>query len=258
MPLAFPPCLRLAATGSSTRAPSVLAPTLTTASLPEWNEQYVRFAEFEKLASSGPPPEQFFAELTKELNRVETFRRTKEGEFSKTQQSIEAVKARATKGKTRASMAVRDRSLSAALTVLQKAIREQVTQDISRMVVLYDSWNKLKSYSVLNRQGFEELVRTFNLNAKVDPAMSQAFEKRLEASAIASLRVIDEAQNSLEVSVALIACIAQYSPLCAEEGSEGREQRCAPPHEAPAGHRGVNSPVRRVPGEEPHHAAREA
>lgn len=67
------------------------------------------------------------------------------------------------------------------------------------MVVLYDSWNKLKSYSVLNRQGFEELVKTYNLNAKVDPAMSQAFEKRLDASAIASLKVIDEAQNALEV-----------------------------------------------------------
>ena len=78
---------------------------------------------------------------------------------------------------------------------------QQVTQDISKMVVLYDSWNKLKSYSVLNRQGFEELVKTYNLNAKVDPAMSQAFEKRLDASAIASLKAIDEAQNALEVRV---------------------------------------------------------
>lgn len=235
------------------------AHTHTTDRLPEWNEQYVRFAEFEKLASSGPPPDKFFAELTKELNRVETFRRTKEAEFSKTQQSIESVKAPTTKGKTRASMAVRDFfcALNAALTVLQKAIRQQVTHDISKMVVLYDSWNKLKSYSVLNRQGFEELVRTYNLNAKVDPAMSQAFEKRLDASAIASLKAIDEAQNSLEVSVALIAH-RTGSPLCAEEGSEGREQRCAPPHEAPAGHRGVHSPVRCVPREEPHRAAREA
>lgn len=72
-------------------------------------------------------------------------------------------------------------------------------QDISKMVVLYDNWNKLKSFSVLNRQGFEELVKTYNLNSKVDPAHSQQFEKRLDSSPLASLRVIEEAQDALEV-----------------------------------------------------------
>jgi hypothetical protein len=75
------------------------------------------------------------------------------------------------------------------------------------MVVIYDSWNKLKSFSVLNRQGFEELVKTYNINAKVDPAHSTAFEKRLDSSVLATLKVIDDAQNDLEVSDALPSCV---------------------------------------------------
>lgn len=67
------------------------------------------------------------------------------------------------------------------------------------MVVLYDNWNKLKSFSVLNRQGFEELVKTYNMNSKVDPAQSGAFEKRLDSSILGNLKPIDDAQNELEV-----------------------------------------------------------
>lgn len=89
------------------RAPSDAAAHLVH-SLPEWNEQYVRFAEFEKLAAEGSlPVDKFFSELTKELNRVEAFRRAKEAELLKTQQSIEGVNPKHLKGKTRASMAVR-------------------------------------------------------------------------------------------------------------------------------------------------------
>lgn len=123
------------------------------------------------------------------------------------------------------------------------------------MVVLYDTWNKLKSYSVLNRQGFEELIRTYNLNAKVDPTQSLAFEKRLDSSAIATLKVIDEAQNALE---ARTHWIASQTYIPAEERSQDCEQRCAAAHEAAASHRRVHSSVRSMAGEEPHRAAGQA
>ena len=76
---------------------------------------------------------------------------------------------------------------------------------MGKMVVLYDTWNKLKSYSVLNRQGFEELVRAYNLAVKVDSTASAAFEKRLANAQISSLKAIDAAQTELEARSPLLA-----------------------------------------------------
>lgn len=72
----------------------------------EWSEQYLRFAELEKLASEGIAPETFFTQLTEELARVEAFRQAKESAFSKQQHSIESLSPKYMKGKSRHAMAV--------------------------------------------------------------------------------------------------------------------------------------------------------
>lgn len=97
------------AIGSSTRTINerLCAFAYPSLRLPEWNEQYLRFAEFEKLATDGSiPAEKFFALLTAELIRVEAFRKTKEASLQKTQQSIESLSPKYIKGKSRAAMAV--------------------------------------------------------------------------------------------------------------------------------------------------------
>ncbi len=57
-----------------------------------------------------------------------------------------------------------------------------IGQIMARMILLYDQWNKLKSFSILNRQALEHLVLISSFHLRFHLRLAHSYTDRYQRS----------------------------------------------------------------------------